>query len=142
MLRVALRRPGRVLAVGSRWRLIGLALDSQTEVVSDVERLVPQDLQAVRDLQALQRATGVAGEVDVIVEGEDLTDPKVVAWMRDYQARAAGEVRLLAGQRLRQGRAVPGAVAHRPVPRRAGAGDAGAGARRCSTRCRRTSRRP
>ena len=40
----------------------------------------------MRDLQTLQRATGVAGEVDVIVEGDDLTDPKVVAWMRDYQA--------------------------------------------------------
>jgi predicted RND superfamily exporter protein len=75
-----------VLAVGLLLAVAGLALDSQTEVVSDVEKLVPQDLTAVRDLQALQRATGVAGEVDVIVEGADLTDPKVVAWMRDYQA--------------------------------------------------------
>ena len=40
---------------------------------------------AVRDLDALQRDTGVAGEVDVLVEAEDLTDPKVIAWMRDYQ---------------------------------------------------------
>jgi hydrophobe/amphiphile efflux-3 (HAE3) family protein len=86
VLRAALRRPGRVLAAGLVLAAAGWALDSQTEVVSDVERLVPQDLTAVRDLQALQRATGVAGEVDVIVEGEDLTDPKVVAWMREYQA--------------------------------------------------------
>ena len=28
---------------------------------------------------------GVAGEIDVVVEGEDLTDPAVVTWMRDYQ---------------------------------------------------------
>ena len=82
----ALRRPGRVLAVGLVLAAVGWALDSQTEVVSDVERLVPQDLPAVRDLQALQRATGVAGEADVVVQGADLTDPKVVAWMRDYQA--------------------------------------------------------
>ena len=86
VLRGALRRPGRVLAVGLALAAIGWALDSQTEVVSDVEKLVPQDLTAVRDLQTLQRSTGVAGEVDVIVEGEDLTDPKVVSWMRDYQA--------------------------------------------------------
>ncbi|HKG62802.1 MAG TPA: MMPL family transporter, partial [Solirubrobacteraceae bacterium] len=86
VLRGALRRPGRVLAVGLALAAIGWALDSQTEVVSDVEKLVPQDLTAVRDLQTLQRSTGVAGEVDVIVEGEDLTDPKVVQWMRDYQA--------------------------------------------------------
>jgi hydrophobe/amphiphile efflux-3 (HAE3) family protein len=86
VLRVAVRRPRRVLAVGLALALIGLALDSQTEVVSDVEKLVPQDLQGVQDLHALQRATGVAGEVDVIVEGADLTDPKIVTWMRDYQA--------------------------------------------------------
>jgi predicted RND superfamily exporter protein len=47
---------------------------------------VPQDLRAVEDLQALQRATGVAGEIDVIVEGRDLTEPEVVKWMRDYQS--------------------------------------------------------
>ena len=86
VLRAALRRPGRVLAVGLALATVGWALDSQTEVVSDVERLVPQDLTAVRDIQTLQRTTGVAGEVDVIVEGEDLTDPKVVQWMREYQA--------------------------------------------------------
>ena len=31
--------------------------------------LVPQDLPALQDLEALQRATGVAGEIDVVVEG-------------------------------------------------------------------------
>jgi len=86
VLRGALRRPGRVLAAGLALAAIGWAVDSRTEVVSDIERLVPQDLRGVRDLQALQRATGVAGEVDVIVEGADLADPKVVAWMRSYQA--------------------------------------------------------
>ncbi len=82
----ALRRPGRVLAVGLVIAVAGWGLDSRTEVVSDLERLVPQDLQAVQDLQALQRSTGVAGEIDVVIEGEDLTDPAVVKWMRDYQA--------------------------------------------------------
>ena len=82
----ALRRPGRVLAVALAVAAVGWAVDSRTEVVSDVERLVPQDLQAVQDLEALQRATGVAGEIDVVVEGRDLTDPAVVKWMRDYQA--------------------------------------------------------
>jgi predicted RND superfamily exporter protein len=74
-----------VLFVGLLVALIGWGLDSRTEVVSDVNRLVPQDLPAVRDLAQLQEATGVAGEIDVVVEGADLTDPKVVAWMRSYQ---------------------------------------------------------
>jgi uncharacterized protein len=89
-LGAALRRPGRVLAAALLVAAIGWAVDSRTEVVSDVERLVPQDLRAVQDLKALQRATGVAGEIDVVVEGRDLTDPKVVTWMRDYQAGLLG----------------------------------------------------
>jgi uncharacterized protein len=83
---LALRYPARVLAVAVVVAALGWAVDSRTEVVSDVERLVPQDLAAVQDLKALQRATGVAGEIDVVVEGKDLTEPAVVKWMRDYQA--------------------------------------------------------
>ena len=52
--------------------------------------------------------------------------------------RAAEEVRLLGDQRLRQGGAVPGAVADRPLPRRRG-GDQGSRCAGCWTRCRRTS---
>jgi len=83
----AVARPVPVLVAAAVLAAGGWALDSRAEVVSDVERLVPQDLPALRDLQALQAQTGVAGEVDVVVEGEDLTDPAVVAWMGDYRDR-------------------------------------------------------
>jgi hydrophobe/amphiphile efflux-3 (HAE3) family protein len=79
------RHPGRVLVVAGALAVCGWALDARIGVVSDLPRLVPQDLAAVRDLEALQRDTGVAGEVDVLVEAKDLTDPKVIAWMRAYQ---------------------------------------------------------
>ena len=85
-LRNALERPRRVLLIGLAIALVGLAVDSQTRVTSDLRELVPQDLRGARDLDALQKATGVAGEIDVVVESDDLTDPKVVKWMRDYQA--------------------------------------------------------
>jgi predicted RND superfamily exporter protein len=64
----------------------GWALDTQTRVESDIQRLVPQDMPALRDLDALQRSTGVGGEVDVVVEGADLTSPSVIDWMISYQA--------------------------------------------------------
>lgn len=86
VVRLALRRPVPVLAVGFVLAAGGWALDSRTEVVSDIDRLVPQDLPAVQDLKALQQATGVAGEIDVVVEGSDLTEPEIVRWMRDYQS--------------------------------------------------------
>jgi predicted RND superfamily exporter protein len=46
---------------------------------------VPQDLPALRDLDALQRSTGVGGEVDVLIEGAQLTRPAVLNWMIGYQ---------------------------------------------------------
>ena len=67
--------PGRCSRSALAVAALGWAVDSRTEVVSDIERLVPQDLPAVQDLQALQQATGVAGEIDVVVEGHDLTEP-------------------------------------------------------------------
>ncbi len=86
VLRGGLERPRRVLLIGLVIALAGLAVDSQTKVSSDLRELVPQDLRGARDLDALARATGVAGEIDVVVQGKDLTDPAVVTWMRDYQA--------------------------------------------------------
>jgi hydrophobe/amphiphile efflux-3 (HAE3) family protein len=84
-LGVAVRHPGRVLVVAGALAACGWLLDGQIAVESSLPRLVPQSLGAVRDLDALQKETGVAGEVDVLVEGADLTDPAVISWMRDYQ---------------------------------------------------------
>jgi predicted RND superfamily exporter protein len=75
-----------VLAIGFAVAVAGWGLDTQTRVESDIQKLVPQDLPALRDLDALQRSTGVGGEVDVVIEGADLTRPQVLAWMIRYQS--------------------------------------------------------
>jgi len=84
-LGLALERPRRVLAVGLVVAVVGLALDTQSEVVSDVRELVPQDLQALEDVDALQEETGVSGEIDVTVRADDITKPAVVRWMTRFQ---------------------------------------------------------
>src|SRR4051812_8731820 len=61
-LGVVVRHPREVLAVGAILAMAGWALDTRISVVSDLPRLVPQSLAAVRDLDALQIETGVAGE--------------------------------------------------------------------------------
>ena len=86
-LRRAIARPGRVLAIALALAAAGWALDTQTRVESDIQKLVPQDLGALRDLDALQRSTGVGGEVDVLIEGADLTRPAVLSWMIGYQSK-------------------------------------------------------
>ena len=85
-LAYALRRPARVLAIGFALAACGWVLDTQTRVESDIQRLVPQDMPALRDLDALQRSTGVGGEVDVVIEGRELTSPRVIAWMTAFQS--------------------------------------------------------
>ena len=83
----SLSRPKRVLAIGLAVAVLGLALDTQSEVVSDVRELVPQDLQALKDVNVLQEETGVSGEIDVTIRADDITDPKVIAWMTRFQDR-------------------------------------------------------
>jgi hydrophobe/amphiphile efflux-3 (HAE3) family protein len=84
-LGASLRRPRRVLAIGAVLALCGWVLDTQTRVESDITKLVPQNLSALQDLEALQRSTGVGGQLDVMVEAQDVADPKVIAWMTTYQ---------------------------------------------------------
>jgi hypothetical protein len=81
----AQRHPVRVLAVGAAIAVAGWGLDTQTRVESDIQKLVPQNLGAVQDLRALQRSTGVGGQLDVVVEAQDVADPKVITWMSTYQ---------------------------------------------------------
>src|SRR3954470_3621002 len=86
-LAAALRDPRRVLLVAAALAVGGWALDTQAKVETDVQKLVPQNLAALRDLRSLQESTDVGGEIDVVVRGRDLSDPKVISWMSDYQGR-------------------------------------------------------
>ena len=106
-LGVALTRPRRVLAVGLAVAVVGLALDTQSEVVSDVRELVPQDLQELRDVNVLQEETGVSGEIDVTVRADDITDEKVIAWMTRFQAGVLREHGYRPGKRCTQERNPP-----------------------------------
>jgi uncharacterized protein len=106
-LGLALSRPRRVLAIGLAVAVVGLALDTQSEVVSDVRELVPQDLQALKDVNVLQDETGVSGEIDVTVRADDITDPEVIAWMTRFQNRVLREHGYRPGKRCTQKRDAP-----------------------------------
>ena len=100
-------RPRRVLAIGLAVAVVGLALDTQSEVVSDVRELVPQDLQALKDVNVLQEETGVSGEIDVTIRADDITDPKVIAWMTNFQDGVLRAHGYRPGQRCTQTRKPP-----------------------------------
>jgi hydrophobe/amphiphile efflux-3 (HAE3) family protein len=106
-LGMSLSHPRRELAVGLAVAVVGLALDTQSEVVSDVRELVPQDLQALRDVNVLQNETGVSGEIDVTVRARDITDEKVIGWMTRFQDRVLREHGYRPGKSCTQKRDAP-----------------------------------
>jgi len=87
LVSLAIRRPALVLGVATVLAVVGWVAGTQVETVSDIRSLAPQDLAAVKNLNELQNTTGVSGELDVSVEGDDLTDPAVVTWMADFKRR-------------------------------------------------------
>jgi hydrophobe/amphiphile efflux-3 (HAE3) family protein len=82
----AVRRPWVVLGVGAVLALAGWALASQARVETDITKLVPQNLASLQGLDALERETGVGGQIDMLLQGNDLTKPAVVEWMSAYEA--------------------------------------------------------
>ena len=85
---LALARPKEVLGAGLVLAAIGWALGTQIETESNIAKLAPQNLQAVKDLNELQDVTGVSGELDVRVHAPDLTDPATIRWMAAFKRRA------------------------------------------------------
>jgi hydrophobe/amphiphile efflux-3 (HAE3) family protein len=86
-VRLAVGRPRSVLAGGLALAVIGWGAGTQIETQSDIRELAPQSIQAVRDLNRLQDATGVSGELDVRVVAPDLSDPATLRWMAGFKHR-------------------------------------------------------
>lgn len=85
------RRPRTVLGVGTVLAVAGVVLGSAEPVETDLQRLVPRDLPALRDVRALERSTGQSGEVQVLVSGRSLARPGTLAWMDEARARILRE---------------------------------------------------
>ncbi len=85
LLHTAVARPGRVLAIGAVLAVLGWVADTQTAVQSDVTKLVPSSMPALRDLRTLEKVTGVSGEIDVTVHASDVATPQTVGWMIRYE---------------------------------------------------------
>jgi uncharacterized protein len=82
----AVQRPTRVLGVGLALAVLGWGLDTQTQVQTDIAKLAPQRLSSLHNLSALERATGVGGEIDLMVSSSALTKPATIEWMSSYES--------------------------------------------------------
>ncbi len=86
-LAMSISAPGRVLAVAAVLAAIGWGVGTQIPVISDIRQLVPGNLPALRDVDELENATGVSGLTYVTVTAPDLTNPKAISWMHDFEQR-------------------------------------------------------
>jgi hydrophobe/amphiphile efflux-3 (HAE3) family protein len=85
-LGVSVRRPQRVLCAGLALAALGWGLDTQTSVETDITKLVPQSMSSLQNLNTLEQATGVGGEIDLMLTGKDLASPATIEWMSSYQS--------------------------------------------------------
>ncbi len=90
-LGLALERPKRVLAVGAALAVVGWGVGTQIATVSDIRSLGPQGLGEIEDLNQVQNATGVSGQLQVAVEAPDFSDPATIRWMADFKQRVLRE---------------------------------------------------
>jgi uncharacterized protein len=88
VLALAQERPQMVLGVGLALAVIGWGVGTQIKTETDIRELAPQNVEAVQELNELQDATGVSGELDVSVKASDLTDPVTIRWMAGFKRRA------------------------------------------------------
>ncbi|MGH2956218.1 MAG: efflux RND transporter permease subunit [Solirubrobacterales bacterium] len=84
---VAIARPGRVLAAGLVLACCGWVASAGTEVETDIRELAPPDMRELEDLNALEDASGISGDVNVVIRADDPTDPEVIGWARAFQQR-------------------------------------------------------
>lgn len=82
----AVRHPGRVLGVGLALAVLGWGLDTQTKVQTNIEKLVPQDTASLRNLNTLERLSGVGGVVNLTISGSGVLEPATIEWMSSYES--------------------------------------------------------
>jgi hydrophobe/amphiphile efflux-3 (HAE3) family protein len=96
----AIARPVLVLAVSVALAAVGWGVGTQIDTVSEVRQLAPHNLRQVEDLDTFEAATGTTGDLEVLVEAPDLTDPATIEWMAGFKRRVLKEDDVTAGPAL------------------------------------------
>ncbi|MBS1844639.1 MAG: MMPL family transporter [Actinobacteria bacterium] len=96
----SISRPLLVLGVGVVLAAIGWGVGTQIDTVSEVRQLAPHNLRQVEDLDTFEQVTGTTGDLEVLVEAPDLTDPATIEWMAGFKRRVLKEDEVTAGPAL------------------------------------------
>lgn len=80
--------PRKTVRIALAVAMVGWVCGLLSPVTTDIQQLVPASLGAVKDAKEFQKLTGTSGQVDVLVQSKDVTDPKTIKWMIDFQKAA------------------------------------------------------
>ena len=113
----AVRSPERVLArgAGAGGARLG-ARHPDAGADGHHQARAPEHSRSLRNLNTLERLSGVGGEIDLMVSGSDVAKPATIEWMSSYESAMLKRFGYSHDAGLRQGQAVPGILAARPVP--------------------------
>lgn len=75
---------GIVLTLATIFAIGGLYADEHVGVQTDTADFVPQDMQALQDLNKLNRVMGGSDQINVIIRADDIMDPDLLQWMVDF----------------------------------------------------------
>jgi uncharacterized protein len=84
---LAIAAPRRVLAAGLLLAVCGWVASAGTGVETDIRDLAPPNLSALKDLNELEKETGISGDVNVTIKAQDPTSPAVISWAEGFQQR-------------------------------------------------------
>ncbi|HEY2056666.1 MAG TPA: MMPL family transporter [Solirubrobacterales bacterium] len=100
LVSLGISRPRTVLIVGVVLAAVGWGVGTQISTVSEVRQLAPHNLRQVENLNTFEEATGTTGDLEVLVEAPDLTDPATIEWMAGFKRRVLKEDDVTAGPAL------------------------------------------
>ena len=86
----AIRYPLPILLVAVIPAIAGGVVDRWLPVNTDYEKLMPQDIAELGEVHELRRVLGYGGELRFMMEADNVTDPEVLGWLKEYEDRELG----------------------------------------------------
>ncbi|OPX79355.1 MAG: bifunctional preprotein translocase subunit SecD/SecF [Methanosaeta sp. PtaB.Bin039] len=83
-VQISLKRQRAILVLALVLSLAGTYADTQVPVDTDFKNYIPQDLPPLVEFRHLNDIFGGSDEINIVVQGADMTDPKAMRWVDEF----------------------------------------------------------
>jgi hydrophobe/amphiphile efflux-3 (HAE3) family protein len=77
-----------IFIVALAFGIAGGVVDHWLPTNTDYEELIPQDTTELKELRELREIVGSGGEIRFMIEADDVVNPVVLGWLKEYQDEA------------------------------------------------------